>query len=76
MKNPVKDLNPELIEAFTLQIRGEIILPTNKEYNETRKVYNGMINKHPGMFVLCVDVADVMSAVNFGRENNLLIAIR
>ena len=76
MKNPVKDLNPELIEAFTLQIRGEIILPTNKEYNETRKVYNGMINKHPGMFVMCVDVADVMSAVNFGRENNLLIAIR
>ena len=69
MKNPVKDLNPELIEAFTLQIRGEIILPTNKEYNETRKVYNGMINKHPGMFVMCVDVADVMSAVNFGREN-------
>ena len=76
MKNPVKDLNPELIEAFTLQIRGEIILPTNKEYNETRKVYNGMINKHPGMFVMRVDVADVMSAVNFGRENNLLIAIR
>lgn len=76
MKNPVKDLNPELIEAFTLQIRGEIILPTNKEYNETRKVYNGMINKHPGMFVMCIDVADVMAAVNFGRENNLLIAIR
>jgi len=76
MKNSVKDLNPELIEAFTLQIRGKIILPTNIEYDETRKVYNGMINKHPGMFVMCVDVADVMAAVNFGRENNLLIAIR
>jgi FAD/FMN-containing dehydrogenase len=35
-----------------------------------------MIDKHPGMIVRCVDVADVIHAVNFGRENNLLIAIR
>jgi len=76
MKKLVKNVEPELIEAFASQLRGEIILPENAAYNETRKVYNGMINKHPGMFVLCVDVADVMSAVNFGRENNLLIAIR
>ena len=35
-----------------------------------------MINKHPGMIVKCVDVADVIHAVNFGRENNLLVAVR
>ncbi len=35
-----------------------------------------MIDKHPGMIVKCVDVADVISAVNFGRENNVLIAVR
>ena len=35
-----------------------------------------MINKHPGMFVMCKDVADVIASVNFGRENNLLIAVR
>ncbi len=35
-----------------------------------------MINKKPGLFAMCVDVADVIAAVNFGRENNVLIAIR
>ena len=51
-------------------------MPKDPGYHETRKVYNGMIDKHPGMFVMCVDVADVMAAVNFGRENDLLVAVR
>jgi len=76
MKNLVKNVDPSLIEAFSSQLRGELIMPTDTNYNNTRKVYNGMINKHPGMFAMCVDVADVIAAVNFGRENNVLIAIR
>ena len=76
MKNLAKNLEPELIDAFTSQLGGQLIRPTDTNYNETRKVYNGMIDKHPGLFAMCVDVADVMAAVNFGRNNNLLIAIR
>ncbi len=63
-------------EEFTTQIRGEIILPDNENYNESRKVYNEMIDKHPGMIIMCVDVADVIAAVNYGRDNNLLLAVR
>jgi FAD/FMN-containing dehydrogenase len=76
MPNLVKDLNASIIEEFASQIRGEIILPKDSNYDETRKVYNAMINKHPGMIVKCVDVADVINAVNFGRENDLLVAVR
>ena len=76
MSKNVKDLDAAVIEAFTAQIRGKIILPKDPQYNETRKVYNGMIDKHPGIFVMCVDVADVIHAVNFARENNLLVAVR
>jgi hypothetical protein len=76
MKNPVKNLDPSLIEAFATQLRGELVMPTDATYNKTRQVYNGMINKHPGLFAMCVDVADVMASVNFGRANNVLIAIR
>lgn len=76
MKNEVKNLDPSLIEAFTSTLRGKVVFPKDNNYNETRKVYNGMINKRPGLFVMCVDVADVMASVNFGRENNLLIAVR
>ncbi len=76
MSTLVKDLNPKLLEDFALQLRGELIRPTDSDYNETRKVYNGMIDKHPGLFAMCVDIADVMASVNFGRDNNLLVAIR
>ncbi len=76
MTNSIKDLDPTIIEKFATQLRGILILPAHKEYNESRKVFNAMIDKHPGMIVKCVDVADVMLAVNFGRENKLLIAVR
>jgi hypothetical protein len=76
MKNPVKNLDASIVEEFASQLRGELVMPTDNHYNETRKVYNGMINKQPGMFAMCVDVADVMASVNFARENNLLVAVR
>ena len=75
-KQTINDLDDSVIENFQSQLRGNIVQASDAEYNETRKVYNGMIDKHPGMIVCCVDVADVIASVNFGRENNLLVAIR
>jgi hypothetical protein len=76
MSNKITDLSATVIEEFAAQIRGELILPENANYEDARKVYNAMISKHPGLIVMCVDVADVIYSVNFGRENNLLIAVR
>ena len=76
MSTAVENLEVSKIEEFASQLRGEIVMPSNEYYNETRKVYNGMIDKSPALFAMCVDVADVMAAVNFGRDNNLLIAVR
>src|SRR5690349_4243935 len=76
MSNSSKNISAAAIENLASQLRGSIILPNDAAYDDTRKVYNGMINKHPAMFVKCVDVADVIYAVNFARENNLLVAVR
>ncbi len=76
MKNSIQDIEKQKIDDFTLQIRGDVIMKGDAAYDESRKIYNGMIDKHPGMIVNCVDVADVISCVNFGRDNNILIAIR
>jgi FAD binding domain-containing protein/berberine-like enzyme len=76
LKTIIKDLEKPKIEAFSAQLRGEIVMPADSNYDEERKVYNGMMNKLPGMIVKCVDVADVIASVNFGRENNLLVAVR
>ena len=57
-------------------IRGDVILPESENFDESRKVYNGMIDKKPGMIIRCVDVADVIACVNYARENELLLAVR
>jgi hypothetical protein len=72
----VKDLSPSVIEKFSAEFKGEVILPQSPNYDQVRKVYNAMINKHPAVIVKCRDVADVVKAVNFARENDLLVAVR
>ncbi|TFG76584.1 MAG: FAD-binding oxidoreductase [Flavobacteriales bacterium] len=72
----IKDLNADSIEQFAQKLRGKLVMPQDRDYHETRKVYNAMIDKHPGMFAMCVDVADVIASVNFARENKLLLAVR
>ena len=64
------------IAAFRASLRGEVIGPSDSSYDEARKVYNGMIYRYPRLIVRCADVADVMAAVKFGREQGLLVAIR
>ena len=76
MKNLVKEIAPNIIKAFKSQLKGRLILPSDESYNETRQVYNGMIDKHPGALAMCKNVEDVIASVNFGRDSNLLVAIR
>jgi FAD/FMN-containing dehydrogenase len=64
------------LEQLSARVRGEIIQRGDTGYEEARKVYNGMIDKRPLLIVRCVDVADVIAAVDYGRENQLLTAIR
>ncbi len=62
--------------ALKANLRGELIQPNDEGYDAARKVYNGMIDKHPALIARCADVADVIAAVNFAREHNLLVSIR
>jgi FAD/FMN-containing dehydrogenase len=69
-------LKTDAIAGLRAKIRGDIIQPGDPQYDVARRVYNGMIDKHPALVVRCVDVADVTSAVDFGCEQNLDIAVR
>ncbi len=69
-------LGEESIEKFKAGLRGRLIQPADAEYEEARKVYNGMISKKPRMIAKCADVADVILCVNFGRENKMLVSVR
>jgi FAD/FMN-containing dehydrogenase len=63
-------------EQLRSRMRGEVILPGDASYDSARAVYNAMIDKHPALIARCVDVADVITAVEYARENKLLTAIR
>src|ERR1039457_1703610 len=56
--------------------RGQVISPGDADYEAARKVYNGMIDRRPSVVVRAVDAADVMTAVNFARDNGLDLSIR
>jgi len=72
----VTSVDSSRVDELAKRIRGEVILPGDSNYDDARKLYNGMIDKHPGIIVKCVDVADVISCVNFARENDVLLAVR
>lgn len=70
------EIAPSAVGAFRKSLRGPLIEPGDPQYETARKVYNGMIDKRPRMIARCADVADVMTSVNFARDNGLLLAIR
>jgi UDP-N-acetylenolpyruvoylglucosamine reductase len=69
-------MTKENIAGLRSSLRGKLIEPHDEDYHSARKVYNGMIDKCPALIAKCANVADVITAVNFARENNLLTAIR
>ncbi len=69
-------LQQNAIAQFRGQLRGELIEPSDASYEEARKVYNAMISRKPRLIARCADVADVIAAVGFGRENGMRVSIR
>ena len=61
---------------FRATFRGEIIAPGDPRYDDARKVYNGMIDRRPGLIARCADVADVIAAVDLAQRNDLLVSVR
>ncbi|MGI5447266.1 FAD-binding oxidoreductase [Streptomyces sp. CA-243310] len=69
-------MNGTKLEAMRTALRGPVIGPQDPEYNETRKLYNAMIDRRPAAFVRCADAADVKAAIGLVRESGLDIAVR
>lgn len=64
------------IQELAAALRGRLVTPADPDYDEARAVYNGMINKRPALIAQCTNVADVIAAVEFARDHQLLVAIR
>jgi FAD/FMN-containing dehydrogenase len=64
------------IEELNGSLRGPLLRPGDAGYEAGRRVWNGMIDKHPDLILQCAGVADVIAGVNFARANDALVAVR
>src|SRR6516225_7773700 len=63
-------------DKFAKNLRGDLIQPGDRCYDTARQLYNGMIDRRPRLIARCADVADVITAIQFARERELLLAVR
>ncbi len=64
------------VEGLAGKLRGDLISASDPRYDEARKIWNGMIDKHPALIARCHGTADVVAAVEAARELELPLAVR
>jgi len=64
------------VETFAQSVRGRVLRAGDEGFDAARKVWNGMIDRRPAVIVRCAGAADVIGAINFARDHNLLLAVR
>ncbi len=64
------------VEKLRERFRGEILLPGDDGYDAARKIWNGMFDRRPAIIARCVGTSDVINAVDFARDQNLLVSVK
>jgi len=57
-------------------LRGELVLPADPGFEQSRRVWNGLVDKRPAAIAYCTGAADVVAALSFARENGMPISVR
>ncbi len=66
----------QALGSLAANLHGSVLRPGEQGYDAARRIFNGMIDKRPRVIVRALGAGDVMQAVRFARENELLVAIR
>ena len=69
-------LDAEAVAGLTERVRGPVLVPGDPGYDESRTIWNVLIDRHPALIVQCSGAADVVDAVNFAREQGLVLSIK
>jgi FAD/FMN-containing dehydrogenase len=70
------DLGQDVIDAFRAGLRGQLLSPGDPGYDDSRSVWNAMIERKPALVARCLGAADVIASLRFARENDLLFTIK
>jgi hypothetical protein len=64
------------LERLRARFRGALLLPGEEGYDEARRVWNGAIDRRPALIARCAGADDVVEALRFARDRDLLISVR
>ena len=70
------DIRDTDFQALRTSFRGRLILPSDPQFDEARRVWNGTIDRRPALIAQCSGAADVITAVKFAAHHGLLVAVR
>lgn len=76
MDGGTAELSAEALQAFKTAFKGPVLTPDDPAYEETRKIWNAMIDRRPGLVARCTGTADVVQAVRFARQHGLVCSVR
>jgi FAD/FMN-containing dehydrogenase len=71
-----RDIASEAVEQLRSGLRGTLLAPGAPGYDESRTIWNAMIDRRPALIARCTSAADVAAAVRFARDHDLLLAVR
>ncbi len=69
-------MHSRALETLMASVRGRIVRQADSDYDEIRKIHNGMIDRKPALIVRCTGAADVVQCVRVARDNGMLLSIR
>jgi FAD/FMN-containing dehydrogenase len=75
-REPGSTLDAAALESFRASFRGDLVFPSDEAYECARRVWNAAIDKRPALIARCSGAVDVVRAVEFAREHELLLAAR
>lgn len=64
------------VTQLAADFSGRLLQPSDAEYDEARRIHNGLIDKRPALIARCLNAGDVARAILFAKENGLEIAVR
>src|SRR6266511_4780428 len=73
---PASSVSASALASFRASFRGELVLPSDEEYEAARRVWNASIDRRPALIARCSGVVDVVRAIGFARDHDLLLAVR
>jgi hypothetical protein len=72
----VLETSRHAFHELRMRFRGALIQPGEEAYAESRRIWNGAVDRRPALIARCVDADDVVAALRFARDHELPISVR